>query len=215
MTVKQIPCNPANFGGFRAGPVEYLVVHYTAGRNDTAENNGIYFAREQTGTSAHYFVDEHEVVQSVPDDRVAWHCGGASYRHGQCRNSNAIGVEICSRWENGSYFFHPRALENAKTLLRQLMVRYAVPPERVLRHYDVTGKLCPAPFVGAGQGDWERFRRELMVYQTLQSVPDWAKQTAQKLVDRKILQGNGQDLELTRDMLRLLVMLDRAGIFEQ
>ena len=46
MMILEMPCNPANYGGLRGEPVRYLVVHYTAGRNDTAENNGIYFGRD-------------------------------------------------------------------------------------------------------------------------------------------------------------------------
>ena len=36
MTIVDMPCRRVNYGGLRAGTVEYLVVHYTAGRNDTA-----------------------------------------------------------------------------------------------------------------------------------------------------------------------------------
>ena len=90
--ILEMPCNRANYGGLRGQKVDYIVIHYTAGRNDTAVNNGAYFAREAVGASAHYFVDEHAVVRSVPEDHVAWHCGGAVYRHPDCRNGNSIGV---------------------------------------------------------------------------------------------------------------------------
>ena len=40
-----------------------------------------------------------------------------------------------------------------------------------------------------------------------------AQETAKKLIDRGFLQGDGQGLDLSRDMLRLLVILDRAGVF--
>jgi len=216
MMILEMPCNPANYGGLRGQKVGYIVIHYTAGRNDTAVNNGAYFGREAVGASAHYFVDEHVVVRSVPEDHVAWHCGGAVYRHPDCRNGNSIGVEICSKYENGVYRFAPAAVERAKALVRLIMEQYEIPAERVLRHYDVTGKLCPAPFVGAGKDAWERFKGGLTVYQKQEQVPDWAKDSVRKLVERGALTGDGEgNLNLSQDLTRTLVILDRLGLFDR
>ena len=159
-----IPCNPANCGGPRREPVEWIVVHYTAGRNDTAENNGIYFARESVGASAHWFVDEDTAVLSVPEDQVAWHCGGGNHPH--CRNGNSIGVEICTKWENGDYAFAPAAVEHAAALIRERMEH-------------------------------------------------WARPTVRKLVERQVLQGDGTGLNLSGDLLRTLVILDRLGLLDR
>ena len=215
MTVTDIACNRANYGSVRQGPVEYLVLHYTAVPGDTAENNGRYFAREHIGASAHYFVDEHTVVRSVPDGYTAWHCGGNYYYHPVCRNGNSIGIEICTKGKNGAYYFAPEALERAKRLARQLMAQYDIPTENVLRHYDVTGKCCPAPFVGQGEAAWQRWKGGLQVYQSAEQVPEWAKKTVTKLEERNLLLGDGNGLNLTEDLLRTLVILDRAGVFEK
>ena len=50
-------------------------------------------------------------------------------------------------------------------------------------------------------------------YNTVEECPDWARETVRKLVDRECLTGDGQGLDLSRDMLRVLVVLDRAGCF--
>lgn len=215
MEMIEIPCNPANFGGLRSGPVRYIVVHYTAGHNDTAQNNGVYFAREAVGTSAHYFVDETTVVRSVPEDRVAWHCGGAAYRHPDCRNGNSIGIEICTQWVDGEYRFAPAAVSLAAALTRELMARYDIPADRVLRHFDITGKVCPAPFVEAGQAAWDAFKGGLTMYQSLENLPDWAAPTVKKLVERGVLQGDGTNLNLSSDLVRTLVILDRLSVLDQ
>ena len=213
MTVTDIPCSAENYGGVRQSRVEYLVVHYTAAPQDTARNNGIYFARERTGASAHYFVDETEVVRSVPEEFTAWHCGANYYRHPKCRNGNSIGIEICTKGENGSYWFATEAVERAQALIRQLMQKYGIGEEQVLRHYDVTGKLCPAPLVE--EAAWRAFKEGLTVYETLEAVPQWAQQTVGKLIERGFLEGDGEKLGLSRDMVRILVILDRAGVFEK
>lgn len=211
MTRRSIPCHPSNYGGTR-GKTEYLVIHYTAGDGDTAENNGVFFARETVGASAHWFVDEKEAVLSVPQDRIAWHCGGEHYVHPRCRNSNSVAVELCSRKdEKGVYSIPKRTVENAAELVRGLMKQYGLSADRVLRHYDVTGKKCPAPLVEAEP--WTNFLEELMRYDTLGAVPLWGHGTVEKLMEQGHLQGDGQSLDLSRDMLRLLVILDRAGAF--
>lgn len=175
MTIKSIPCRRENYGGQRTGPLEYLVVHYTAGDGDTARDNGLYFARERVDASAHYFVDGTGAVASVPETHVAWHCGAAVYRHPCCRNGNSLGVELCSVLDGGSYRFEAATLDNAAALLRQLMERYHIPVERVLRHYDVTGKCCPAPFVTDGAA-WRQFLQRLEEPMTKEAFADWMDQ---------------------------------------
>ena len=211
-----IACNTANYGGLRGKEVKYIVVHYTAGDGDTARDNGIYFQRNEVGASAHWFVDETMAVASVPEQFIAWHCGGAAYVHPECRNSNSIGVELCSRRDqDGEFYFLPETVDNAVELIRELMEKYDVPPERVIRHYDVTNKICPAPFVGVGIEDWKEFKEEITMkrYNTVTELPTWARNTVQKLVDKGYLNGTDTGLDLTHDNVRMLVILDRAGVF--
>ena len=63
----------------------------------------------------------------------------------------------------------------------------------------------------------EKKRREddEMRYHTVRECPEWAKATVQKLVDKGLLSGDGSDLDLSHDMVRLLVVLDRANAFER
>ena len=145
-----------NYSPGRTQPIEYIVVHYTGNSGDTAQNNLDYFARTETGTSAHYFVDAQGAGQSVLDADTAWHCGSSRPVHPACRNANSIGVEMCD--SAGSV---PAAVrDNTAALVRALMERYAVPLERVLRHYDVTGKKCPAPWVDSPE-EWDKFKAML------------------------------------------------------
>ena len=95
MEIKTKLCNSANYGGKRTSPIEYIVIHYTANLGDTAKNNADYFAREIVKASAHYFVDEIETWNSVPEDSIAYHVGAKQYFHPACRNANSIGIEIC------------------------------------------------------------------------------------------------------------------------
>ena len=62
---------------------------------------------------------------------------------------------------------------------------------------------------------WSEKEEKEMRYETVESCPDWARATIRKLVERGVLVGDGQSLDLSRDMVRLLVILDRAGAFER
>ena len=155
MNFKQ--ANGANFARGRTQPIEFLVIHYTANNGDTVQNNLDYFAGNAVGASAHYFVDENGYGQSVKDGDTAWHCGASSYRHEACRNANSIGMELCSRKDSrGNYYFMDQTVYNAAALARQLMQTYGIDRAHVLRHYDVTGKRCPAPMVD-NPTLWENF----------------------------------------------------------
>ena len=150
MTITARNARRENYGGARElDHIKYIVLHYTGNERstpDTAANNAAYFEQATPGVSAHYFVDGARCVQSVPDSCVAWAVGTkGAYKHAACRNANSLSIEMCSYTEDGVPYLVDNAANMALTLTRQLMERYGIPLENVLRHYDVTGKCCPAP----------------------------------------------------------------------
>jgi hypothetical protein len=66
----------------------------------------------------------------------------------------------------------------------------------------------PAEQDGANQGG-----RSMERFNTIDSLPDWAKPTIQKMIDKGLLNGNGESLDLSLDMLRIFVVNDRAGLY--
>ena len=66
-----------NYTPGRLEPIRYLVLHYTAGRNDSAGSNLRYFRDNVVKASAHYFVDDLGWLQSVDDGDTAWSVGTA------------------------------------------------------------------------------------------------------------------------------------------
>lgn len=163
----------SNFKKGRTDSIKYIVIHYTANNGDTAKNNLNYFANNQNlSASAHYFVDENEVCQSVKDTDTAYHCGAKTYKHKVCRNSNSIGIELCSRKDtNGKFYFKDNTLANALSLTKELMQKYHIPVTNVVRHYDVTGKICPAPMVN-DEKLWNEFLSKLSNGKKLESGND-------------------------------------------
>lgn len=211
--------NTANFSRGRSQKVKYLVIHYTSNNGDTAKNNADYFAREDVGASAHYFCDESEIWQSVKDTDTAWHCGAKTYKHPECRNANSIGIEICMNDKNGNV--RQGSIDTAAELARYLMKRYGILLANVIRHHDVTGKDCPAPMVSDPEL-WDAFKKPLIKeeddevrYKYYDDMPEWAQPTVKKLMDKGYLKGEGNGvLNLSEDTLKVLVINDRAGLYD-
>ena len=162
MVIQKLLANKSNYTKNRTKKIEYIVIHYTANNGDTAKGNCNYFNSPNRNASAHYFVDENEIWQSVEDSDTAWHCGtNGKYYHSKCRNDNAIGIELCSeRDSKGMYYFNQETINNAIELTKMLMKKYNIPIENIVRHYDVTKKVCPAPFVNNSIA-WDNFKESV------------------------------------------------------
>ena len=156
------------------GRIKYIVIHYV-GALGGAKANCQYCAGQYIGASAHFFVGfDGEIWQAVEVEDIAWHCGAKSYKHADCRNSNSIGIEMCVRKRNTAsqsatdkdWYFEDATVAAAAELTRYLMEKYNVPASNVIRHYDVTGKVCPNPYVyNCTQHVWDEFKQ-------LISIPD-------------------------------------------
>lgn len=163
--IKDYPCNAGNFSVSSDRTIEYIVIHYV-GATGTALQNAQYFMNNSAaGASAHYFVGHESengaVYQSVEDKNRAWHCGANVYKHPYCRNQNSIGIEMCCHKDDGgNWYFDDITIENTALLTKELMAKYEVGTDNILRHYDVTGKNCPAPFV-EDEAAWEGFKAKL------------------------------------------------------
>ena len=206
-----IPFKQTHASNYRAGrtqEIKYLVIHYTANNGDTAQNNLDYFARTSLKTSAHYFVDEYGIGQSVRDNDTAYHCGATKYKHPDCRNDNSIGIELCSRKDSdGEYFFKPETIRNAVELCQALMEKYSLPAGRILRHYDVTGKMCPAPFVN-DPAAWADFCAEA---EQTEPTEHWAQKHFESLIEKGIMIKETRfDEPVTRG--EIFALLDRLII---
>lgn len=143
-------------------PIRYIAIHYTAGsssrRGAAVQNRDVFLKRS---ASADFVVDDEQIIQVNPDIRnyYCWAVGdnknaysGGGRLYGVATNKNTISIEICSNLKAGTtaampnhegWFFTEKALDNALRLVRYLMRQYDVPKENVIRHYDVSGKLCP------------------------------------------------------------------------
>lgn len=156
----------SNYGSTRSeSSIKYIVIHYTGNNGDTAANNCTYFQGANRKASAHYFVDGGTYVyNSVPVKCAAWSVGGFYSRsngagtcYQKCTNANSLSIEMCNCVKS----VPDKVFDQTVELTRFLMDKYNVPPSRVIRHWDVNGKDCPARWVGKNNSGWEKFKKAI------------------------------------------------------
>lgn len=171
---KNYPCNINNYGNKRnTSDIKYIVIHYTGNNNDKAISNCKYFQSPNRNASAHYFVDENEIYQSVEDNIVAWSVGGNKYAnctktgggkyYGICTNKNSISIEMC----NSVKTVPEKTKQLVKELVLLLMQKYNIPATNIIRHFDVNGKCCPASLIDDKK--WTQFKKEIVLNDTKNS----------------------------------------------
>lgn len=238
--VKQIAYNRSNRAGEK---IKYIVIHDTgnssAGANAIAHFN--YFNGSERSSSADFFIDDTQIL-CVNDYHkfYTWHCGDGKGKYG-ISNRNSIGIEICINSDGN----RQKAIDKTLVLVRELMKELNIPIDRVVRHYDVSRKNCPGSMINNNWAEWYEFKKRIqdtevlsmpqyeelktmigelskkikepMIYNYVDAnMPEYARQTIQKLMDKGYLKGDSSgNLNLTDDMLRILVILDRSGSFDK
>ena len=156
--VRLLTPNPYSRPEIPLEEVKGIVVHYVANPCSTARENRSYFEslKDQKGSnptsaSSHFVIGlEGEVVQCVPITEVA-------YASNQ-RNSDTISIECCHPDETGK--FYDSTYQSLVDLCAYFCKEFGLEAKDVIRHYDVTGKVCPKYFVDH-EDKWEQFHQDV------------------------------------------------------
>ncbi len=136
--------------------IKSIVIHYTANPGTTAANNRSYFeglaSKHTTYASSHYIIGlEGEIIQCVPLNEIAFASNN--------RNNDTLSIECCHEDETGR--FNQATYDSLVSLTAALCIEFDLGEEDIIRHYDVTKKLCPLYYV-EHEEEWYDFRREVM-----------------------------------------------------
>lgn len=138
--------------------VKKLVIHWVANPGSSALANRNYFENLKAGTrgiyaSSHYLVGlDGEVIQCIPDTEVAYHAKNA--------NTYSLGIEVCHIDSEGQ--FSPTTYASLIELCTHLCYTYTLDPATALiRHYDVTGKVCPKYYV-QHPAQWRKLKEDIV-----------------------------------------------------
>ena len=155
-----LPLNPYSRPGTPLETIDGVVVHYVGNPGTSAAANRSFFANlaltHETYASAHFVVGlEGEVIQCVPLSEVAY-CSSQA-------NSHTVSIEVCHADETGE--FSAETMASLLRLTAWLCEEFDLAPANVIRHYDVTGKVCPKYYVDHPEA-WEDFRSALRAART-------------------------------------------------
>ena len=161
-----------NFYEMTNRKIKYIVIHWV-GAASSAKNNADYFYAADRQASAHYFVDDKEIWQSVLEKNAAWAVGGGPLDQGspyakygkkyfnKCTNSNSISIEMCcTKDSKGKLYISDKTIALTARLVQGIQKRLDIPDENVIRHFDVNGKLCPGTYIK--QLEWEKLHSKLV-----------------------------------------------------
>ena len=192
-------------------PRRYITVHETGNKAATADAaaHGTYLksdSAEAGRVSWHYTVDDHAIVQHLPDGETAYHAGDGADGPG---NTTSIGIEICVN-AGGDFEVAKR---NAAALVRLLMGEHGIPLDHVVQHNRWNGKDCPKTIRGT-KGGWEAFLvlcgRDKPDQGTGTPAADWAATAWEKAKSKGVLDGTRPTDPVTRQ--ELAVVLDRLNL---
>lgn len=147
--------NPYSRPGLQSEKIRNIVVHYTANPGTSAKQNRNYFEglkdSKKTKASSHFIVGlDGEIIQCVP----TWEIAYASNE----RNSDSVSIETCHLRTDGAYT--KETYESLVHLTAWLCEKFELTEDDIIRHYDVTGKICPKYFVDHKEA-WEQFKRDV------------------------------------------------------
>lgn len=155
MEVALLTENPYSRPGTQTERIKNIVIHYVGNPGTSAEQNRNYFENlKKTGerrASSHFIVGlEGEIVQCVPTAEVAYASNN--------RNRDTISIETCHPKADGRYT--EATYESMVQLTAWLCEKFDLTEEDVIRHYDVTGKICPKYFVEDEEA-WKAFKKDI------------------------------------------------------
>lgn len=166
LDVELLTVNPYSRPGTALEKVNGIVIHYTANPGATAIANRNYFENlkdtHTTKASSHFVVGlEGEIVQCIPTAEIAYASND--------RNSDTISIECCYKNEDGS--FEQATYDSVIKLTAWLCAKFGLTSEEVIRHYDVTGKLCPLYYV-EHEDAWAQFKKDVDTYLQIYKTGD-------------------------------------------
>ena len=136
--VQIIDINGSGRRGEQLEGVRDIVIHYVGNPGTTAQQNHDFFNQPETSVSAHFLVGlDGEVIQCIPLNEKS----SASNE----RNLDTISIEVCHPDASGQ--FNQATYDSLVKLTAWLCDAAGIGREHVIRHYDITGKLCPLSFV--------------------------------------------------------------------
>lgn len=151
VTADLLPMNRWSRPGIALEEINGIVLHYVGNPGTTALQNRNWYAESNSDVSSHFVVGLNgEVIQCVPLDEKS-----SASNH---RNRDTISIEICHPDDTGK--FSDTTYDSVIELVAWLVKACDLEVEDVIRHYEVTGKVCPKYYV-ENDDAWQQLRTDV------------------------------------------------------
>ena len=152
--VQIVPINGSGRRGVPLEDIQSIVVHYVGNPGTTAQQNHDFYDQPTTTGSSHFLIGlDGEIIQCIPLDEKS----SAS----NDRNIDTLSIEVCHPDETGK--FNQASYDSLVKLTAWLCDYTGIGRDQVIRHYDITGKLCPLYFV-EHKDAWNQFLQDVADY---------------------------------------------------
>ena len=210
---------------------KYVVLHHAAAKVCSPyQVDSWHKANGWSGIGYHYFIRKDGTIYR---GRPEWAIGA----HASGRNSDSIGVCVEGNYDE-ELIMPEEQKDGVKAILKEIKLRY--PATVVKGHRQVGATGCPGKYYPLSEmmtfynkvistesevltvTQYEELKKEINMLKTRAGYYNYIddnmneayKPTIEKLVSQGKLQGNEKgELMLTTDMMRILTILDRAGVF--
>ena len=215
---------------------DMIVIHHTGSPDMDAsaeQIHGWHLSNGWSGIGYHYVIRKDGTIER---GRPEWAIGSHAYGE----NSHTIGIHLSGDFS--AVYPTDVQIDKCAMLIADICERYGISIDRnhIVGHGELMSTDCPGDNLQAllndntiiGKAIWwfnenngitnneiveqdegKQGGRSLERFNTLDSIPDWARPTIKKLMDKGLLNGTGESLDLSLDMLRVFVINDRAGLY--
>lgn len=159
MQIKDALLTVSNYNrpGSRRARTTAVACHYIGNPGTSAQANRNWFESlaktHETKASCHYIIGlQGEILRLIPEEEISWCTNSA--------NSYTISIEACHPDSTGE--FTEDTYKSYVELCAEICTRWDLDPLQggLIRHYDVTRKVCPKWFVDHPDA-WEQFKQDV------------------------------------------------------
>lgn len=220
-----------NHSGRRNHKIDTVSIHCMAG-NLSVETCGDLFSRRSTQASSNYGIgSDGRIALYVDESNRSWCTSSAS------NDNRAVTIEVANTTNYQPYPISAAAYNSLIKLLADICKRNGIPKllwkgdknligqvskQNMTVHRWFANKSCPGDWLYQHHGqiaaDVNRLLEEeeddMKYYEKVSEMPDWAKPTIQKVIDKGILKGDGSGLHLSEDNMKMFIYMDRMGLIK-
>lgn len=185
---------------------QWITIHNTGNPGASAKANSNYVRNQNEFKSWHFTIDNKEIIQQLPITEPGWHAGDGSDGTG---NLKSIGIEICEI---------DGAEDKAIKFVAELLKLLSMDVGKVVPHQHWSGKYCPRLILPHWDSFIDKIKKEMEMlkmpeeikrYKNINEMPEWMRSYVMKWIVKGYIKGDGTDLNLSEDMIRVLIIAER------